>query len=121
SRILPRRLANLYPAPPDAGEHPLWRRISLGVVSFFFVIISLIQVVSSFGALPSWSAPALAVYRWIAPFRSINSYGLFAVMTPDRPEIIVEGSNDGREWKEYSFPHKPGALNRRPTFVAPHQ
>jgi lipase maturation factor 1 len=42
-------------------------------------------------------------------------------MTPDRPEIIVEGSNDGVEWKEYSFRHKPGALNRRPSFVAPHQ
>jgi lipase maturation factor 1 len=121
SRILPRRLANRYSAPPVVREHPVWRRILLGAVSVFFVAISSIQVIGSFGALPSWTAPVLAVHRWIAPFRSINSYGLFAVMTPNRPEIVVEGSNDGREWKEYSFPHKPGALNRRPTFVAPHQ
>jgi hypothetical protein len=60
-------------------------------------------------------------YRLVIPLRSINTYGLFAVMTPNRPEIIVEGSNDGREWKPYVFRHKPGALNRRPTFVAPHQ
>jgi hypothetical protein len=46
---------------------------------------------------------------------------LFAVMTPDRPEIVVEGSKDGRDWKEYSFRYKPGALNRRPRWVAPHQ
>jgi hypothetical protein len=66
-------------------------------------------------------SPVTSVYQWLSPFRSINSYGLFAVMTKDRPEIIVEASNDGRDWKEYEFPHKPGDLQRRPSFVAPHQ
>jgi len=61
------------------------------------------------------------VYQWIAPFRSLNSYGLFAVMTPSRPEIIVEGSNDGVAWLPYEFKYKPGDLNRAPAFVAPHQ
>jgi predicted DCC family thiol-disulfide oxidoreductase YuxK len=57
----------------------------------------------------------------VAPFRSINSYGLFAMMTTSRPEIIVEGSHDGVNWLPYEFPHKPGDIQRRPTFVAPHQ
>jgi hypothetical protein len=58
---------------------------------------------------------------WVAPFRSINSYGLFAVMTTSRPEIIIEGSNDGETWLAYEFKWKPGDPLQRPRFVAPHQ
>lgn len=54
-------------------------------------------------------------------FRSVNGYGLFAVMTKSRPEIVVQGSMDGRTWKTYGFKHKPGDVMRRPDFVAPHQ
>src|SRR5262249_14638557 len=46
---------------------------------------------------------------------------LFAVMTTTRPEIIVEGSNDGQTWLPYTFKYKPGDPKRRPQFVAPHQ
>jgi hypothetical protein len=59
--------------------------------------------------------------EWIQPFDSLNSYGLFAVMTTTRPEIIIEGSNDGTNWLAYEFKYKPGDLKRRPAFVAPHQ
>ena len=61
---------------------------------------------------------------WIAsqlePLRSTNSYGLFSVMTTKRPEIIVEGSNDGVNWKPYHFRWKPGELDRSPRFTTPH-
>lgn len=66
-------------------------------------------------------SPVFAAYEWVAPFRSFNSYGLFAVMTTTRPEIVVEGSDDGETWRAYEFKYKPGALDRRPRFVEPHQ
>jgi len=67
-------------------------------------------------------APLVApLSDFIAPLRSVNAYGLFAVMTTTRPEIIVEGSDDGLEWKAYEFTDKPGDLRRRPPWVAPHQ
>ncbi len=53
-------------------------------------------------------------------FRSINTYGLFAVMTTTRPEIIVEGSLDGEEWKPYIFKYKPVRLDEAPEFTGPH-
>jgi hypothetical protein len=53
----------------------------------------------------------------LVPFRSLNNYGLFAVMTTHRPEIIVEGSNDGRTWLPYEFRWKPGDVRRRPDFT----
>jgi len=68
-----------------------------------------------------WPASFVKLYQAVAPFRSINSYGLFAVMTPSRPEIILEGSNDGQTWKAYKFKYKPQELSDRPRFVAPHQ
>jgi predicted DCC family thiol-disulfide oxidoreductase YuxK len=69
------------------------------------------------------SAPTLwsQAYAVVAPFRVLNTYGLFAVMTTTRPEILIEGSEDGVYWQGYEFFHKPGSTSRRPPFVAPHQ
>jgi hypothetical protein len=66
-------------------------------------------------------APAEFVTQAIAPLEIVNSYGLFAVMTTTRPEIVVEGSNDGSTWLAYDFKYKPGDLRRRPVWVQPHQ
>ena len=66
---------------------------------------------------PSWTQK---ISTGIAPFRSINTYGLFRVMTQERPEIIIEGSTDGTTWKPYNFHWKAGELSIPPPFVAPH-
>jgi hypothetical protein len=42
-------------------------------------------------------------------------------MTTDRPEIVIEGSNDGASWQAYEFPYKPGDLRRAPPVIEPHQ
>jgi hypothetical protein len=51
----------------------------------------------------------------------VNPYGLFAIMTTSRREIVLEGSHDGVAWRPYEFRWKPGEVRRRPPFVAPHQ
>ena len=53
--------------------------------------------------------------------RIVNGYGLFAIMTTSRPEIIIEGSNDGETWLDYEFKFKPGDLRRAPRWVEPFQ
>lgn len=50
-----------------------------------------------------------------------NPYGLFAVMTTERFEFVIEGSDDFREWKPYEFKWKPGDTRTAPRQVAPHQ
>jgi lipase maturation factor 1 len=71
-------------------------------------------------ALPT--APLVApVLDTVASFRSVNAYGLFAVMTTTRPEIVLEGSDDGQTWAEYEFKYQAGDLRRRPPWVAPRQ
>lgn len=81
------------------------------------LVFTAAQEIAAFRAVPGLAPIA----RPVGPFRSFNSYGLFRVMTNPRPELIFEGSDDGRTWLAYEFPHKPGDLTRRPTWVAPHQ
>ena len=61
------------------------------------------------------------VYERLEPFRIVNGYGLFRVMTKDRCEIVLEGSADGVEWLPYEFKWKPGDVRRAPGWCAPHQ
>ncbi len=61
-----------------------------------------------------------AIQRFVTPLHLSNRYGLFASMTTARPEIVVEGSADGRTWKTYEFHWKATDPNRRPGFVPLH-
>lgn len=66
---------------------------------------------------------ATVLERWSEPFAPLhlaNAYGLFAVMTKSRPEITVEGSMDGAEWKSYVFKYKPNSPKEIPPFLPGH-
>jgi lipase maturation factor 1 len=107
----------------EDARRPGWRwpvQVTFPVAAIA-VVTSLMQFTIMFRAPIPWPGPLLAVYGWIGPFRSFNSYGLFAVMTTSRPEIIIEGSDDGLIWRAYEFKYKPGDIKRRPGFVEPHQ
>jgi hypothetical protein len=65
--------------------------------------------------------PIELLARYTSPFEIVNSYGLFAVMPTERLEIVVEGSDDGQQWRAYEFPYKPGNVNRAPRWAAPYQ
>jgi hypothetical protein len=70
------------------------------------------------GSIPE---PLETMTRVFSPFQIVNSYGLFAVMTTTRPEIVIEGSDDGENWLPYEFPYKPGNLYRAPGWIEPFQ
>ena len=98
-----------------------WPRWILVPAAVWLLAASAVPFLATLGAGPKIPAPLIAVYRAGAPLRSANGYGLFAVMTTTRPEILIEGSDDGSSWRGYEFRWKPGDLARRPAFVAPHQ
>src|SRR5262249_34314875 len=57
----------------------------------------------------------------LSPLMIVNQYGLFAVMTTSRPEIVIEGSADGEAWREFEFHYKPGPVARQALWNIPHQ
>ncbi len=57
----------------------------------------------------------------LAPFRIVNNYGLFAVMTRARYEIEFQGTTDLEHWTPYPFRYKPQDVRERPGIYAPYQ
>jgi len=92
-------------------------RTATAAVFFFLGAGRMWATLAGWRNTPSLVTGALAL---VEPLRSVNGYGLFAVMTMRRPEIILEGSDDGTTWKAYEFKWKPGDPLRRPAFLAPH-
>jgi predicted DCC family thiol-disulfide oxidoreductase YuxK len=100
----------------------VWKRrfftgIRVGVLGICIMLYAVPLLVTS-GNYPSIF---VAIANAIRPLHLFNSYGLFAVMTTSRPEIIILGSDDRENWFPYEFKWKPGIVTNKPEFVAPHQ
>jgi predicted DCC family thiol-disulfide oxidoreductase YuxK len=134
-RWLPRRLAGYFAGSDSTAARvaedadaqrrtsPLGRagKVIRAALAVVILIISGSEMLGTFGmggAVPTF---ARELVNWQEPFELSNSYGLFAVMTTARDEIVVEGSNDGQTWLAYEFKYKPGNVARRPPWVAPYQ
>ncbi|MEN3368026.1 MAG: hypothetical protein V7609_169 [Verrucomicrobiota bacterium] len=96
-------------------------RLAMIVLAAILLPLNAALIFSAFKPEAQWPRPIATLYSYIEPFRIVNGYGLFRVMTKSRPEIIVEGSADGSEWIAYEFRWKPGDLNQPPHWAAPHQ
>jgi hypothetical protein len=103
----------------SAGSAPLPRPvawIAAAAIGLSVVAATLPSLIGSFRvSIPDPFGALLGATR------SFNGYGLFRVMTTERPEIVVEGSRDGQIWKAYEFRWKPNGPRDRPLLVAPHQ
>ena len=54
------------------------------------------------------------------PLRLVNTYGAFGSISRERFEVVVEGTADGAEWREYGFRGKPTDPKERPRQWAPY-
>ncbi|MFL5618356.1 MAG: lipase maturation factor family protein [Gemmatimonadaceae bacterium] len=112
ARLGLRRPATDAPVRPRA---PPWRWLENGVLGIAFW-----ATLTTF-AFGTSSSPLALPARALAPFRTANAYGLFAVMTEARYEIEFQGSRDGVTWLAYPFRYKPQDPFERPGIYAPYQ
>ncbi len=112
ARFVGGRFSDRDPTPNRKAKWNAWP----GAAPALVIALSAVVFLSgTFGqGPPRWLRP-------IYPFSTVNNYGLFAVMTRERPEIEIEGSDDGENWKPYRFRYKPGPLDRAPVWSSPHQ
>jgi lipase maturation factor 1 len=102
-----------------AAKPPAWSNRFVSAALFLFVMtVSCVELAGMRAPVPS---ELIGIVDAQAPYNLVNSYGLFASMTTSRPEIELEGSNDGSNWQPYIFRYKAGPLNRAPGWVAPFQ
>jgi lipase maturation factor 1 len=110
--------AFLFIEPKRLPRTRLHQAVSVALIAFIGVTSGLLVLDLFTVNLPPGGN---AVLHTIAPLRIVNTYGLFTEMTVERPEIIVEGSEDGENWRAYEFPYKPGDVMRAPPIIEPHQ
>ena len=118
-KIVPSRWLRLVSS--RRGDRAPARAVTIVVtaVALLMVFCSLVEMDERFGGNPP--APAQAIDAFIEPLHLVSAYGLFAVMTTARHEIIIQGSDDGVVWRDYAFRYKPGDVMRPPLWNIPHQ
>src|SRR5262249_16685041 len=104
-RAMPQRLVPLVQTAVTSPPGWVWMRARQAMALFIFVASFLQLGMALGGPRP---ARLVSLIQGISPFSIINTYGPFAVMTRKRNEIVIEGSDDGSDWKEYAFRYKPG-------------
>lgn len=112
------------PAPVSTRTHDRLASAAAAIRLLLFAVLvplSLVQAALMFVPEERIPAPALRALEYSSVIHGVNRYGLFAVMTRERPEIVLEGTVDGETWLPYEFKYKPGALAQRPRYSAPHQ
>jgi hypothetical protein len=114
--LLPKRIFWTLYIHPYAGDF-IQRKSILAPIYLTFSML-----LFTFSSLNQIKAPMpdtiksnyLAIQKAVSRLRLINNYGLFSIMTRTRPEIIIEGSTDGRTWREIKFRYKIGETQKRP-------
>lgn len=119
-RLLPPALLLLVP-PAPTGSWVAWSNWVIVPLAVILVAAGLSFMIYRFLRNPAILGLTRPLMVFADTLHIVNPYGLFASMTTRRPEIILEGSNDGENWQPYEFKYKPGPLDRPLPVVAPHQ
>ncbi|MGK5595459.1 MAG: lipase maturation factor family protein [Parachlamydiaceae bacterium] len=110
-------LSTLFETP--ASQNPgLFLDITVSMAGLAFIAL---QLIVFWNHLISFNWLFHRILTKIQPWHIANRYGIFAIMTTTRCEVVIEGSQDGFVWKEYSFYFKPSEINRRPRRNSPYQ
>jgi len=110
------RIIDIPAAVPPGGTNPIFHWVATAAF-ILFLLLNLFQLLRLF--LPGCAPHRLM--QLLAPFHISNAYGLFALMTTQRLELVIEGSGDAVRWAAYELRWKPGDPKRAPRQAAPHQ
>ncbi len=119
--LLPRRMIGTSQTNGPKNRHdPMSWRVAIVSVAIIVAGISTLTIwreATYTRPQPNWST---RITNLVRPIRSINGYGLFRTMTTERLEVVIEGTQNGQQWREHLFRWKPAALSVRPDFAQPH-
>ncbi len=114
-------LNKIFPSLSPSHETSLLYQ-SLGlIIAAILLPLNIFWFALAFRENSGFVNPLIPIIRSIYNYRFNSSYGLFAVMTKDRPELVLQGSNDTEIWVEYEFKYKPSSVTKMPPIVAPYQ
>jgi hypothetical protein len=121
-RVLPKRVQQiLLRDSASSTDRPITHLMSVK----FRVLLAVCLVA---GVLNTWrmtfpSSMGLYVNEGLdllQQWHIVNTFHVFPTMTTRQLEIRIEGSIDGREWREYPFRYRPQDQSQRPEVIIPH-
>lgn len=92
------------------------RSLGVGLAAFMLWTLSVLSTVDGYehSLSPSLAAVVRKAYFWGITQSHIG----YAAPVYSRPEIVIEGSQDGKNWKTYRFGWKPGDPMQAPRYAS---
>lgn len=127
--------SSLFTALADPAALVSPDRVLFTLVAAFIIVATPVYLIFNswfnygFLSWPAWERlrpgplrAFLAVLRFFEPLHLVNAYGVFHAQAapPQRWVTVVEGSDDGVEWKKYRYRYTMTDDSSRPRYVAPH-
>jgi hypothetical protein len=117
-RLAPRRLFERLEALPEEWDAS---RARFAVTALLVLLVGVL----SLNPVANLLSPGQAMNASFDPFGLVNTYGAFGSVGRERPEIVLEGTDDdpaspAARWRAYELPCKPGDPARRPCVTAPY-
>lgn len=116
SELLPASVRRPFVMTPPT-QRTAFTLLPLAFVAALILVVSGLQSLSRAWGDAGNLLHTTPILSWVGPFRTVNRYHLFPVMTKQRPEIMLQGSEDGRVWKDYRFKYKPDRPEKAPSFA----
>jgi hypothetical protein len=92
----------------ESVQSASWSNWLLVPVAVVYILIGSLLLFNRLSGKSEVLRPVQRILPVVSAYRLVNSYGLFASLTTERPEIILEGSNDGRSGRLTSSNTKRG-------------
>jgi hypothetical protein len=104
-RLMPQRLLPALERAAHRAVAARWLTLPVALLAAAQLLLSSSLLAQKLALpVPVWVSDSMLALR---PFALASNYGPFAVMTRQRRELVIEGSDDGQQWLPYHWRYKP--------------
>ena len=113
-----RRLTRVEEQRPTGSPAGRWLN---GALAGFLFILSLGPLGKQLRLDPAEHSRSFAqLQEAFAPFHLVGRYYMFSIVPTERWGLVIQGSQDGKEWVDYEVPGVPSRVDRKPRWFAPY-
>jgi len=118
TNVLPERMSAAASRAAATAQPAFGQQVAVGLL---FALVAILSI----NPVANLMSQGQAMNTSFDRFFLVNTYGAFGSVGEERPEVILEGTDEdviteSTAWKEYEFKCKPGDPRRRPCLITPY-
>ncbi|MCX4186471.1 lipase maturation factor family protein [Methylophaga sp. OBS4] len=117
SRLLPRKLLQWI---NKGSREPGLLKSGLALISGLLIVFVSTTAFYMYATRSLLPEPIIKIDDSVQLWGIGHIYHVFPTMQTTRQELLIQGSDDGQNWRDYEFKFKPGKVNRQPAFIVPY-